>query len=310
MNGFTSRSRARIAAGVLAAVAAALVTAGCGSSSATGHRLSAAASLKRAAYVSAAASGYKLAMTMSETISGLSSGQKLTVNMTANGSFSPASRLGEVTISAQVPTSSSGGTQSLEMQVVLDRDTMYMRLPATLTSQIPGGKPWVSMNLAAMGKAAGISGLGSLLNSSSTLSSPGQYLDYLRAVSDGSVKDLGQQPMDGREVTHYQADLDLAKLPDAVPAADRPAVERLIAALQKKGVNTQMPVDAWIDSSHLIRRLHITYNMSVSTGQSVAMDITEAFRDYGPQPAPMTPSPSETTNLLSLMHGSLTTQTG
>lgn len=238
-------------------------------------------------------------MTMQIAVTGQGSGQK-TVDMTANGSFSPGSHMAQMVMSMQLPTGT--GTQNVDLQMVLDGDTMYLKMPAELASQVPGGKPWVSMNLAQIGKASGIPGYGSLMNSSSSFTNPGQYLDFLRATTDGSVQDLGQETVDGVQTTHYQADVDLAKLPDAVPAADKQSVEQLTSMLQSKGVNTQMPVDAWIDAKHQIRRLHITYTMSVS-GESVAMDITENLSDYGPQPAPALPSTSETTNLNSVVSG-------
>ena len=282
----------------LAAVGVAVLAAGCGSAS-TGSGQTPAASLKRAAYVSTSAPGYRAAMTMTETISGASSGSK-TIALTANGSFSPASRVGDMTMAMQIPT--AAGTQNFNMQLVLEGDTIYVKMPAALASKLPGDKPWFSMNLAQMGKASGIPGYGSLLSSSSNFSNPSQYLDLLRATADGSVKDLGQETIDGVQTTHYQAQVDIAKLPNVVPAADRQAAQQLVSTLQSKGVNTQMPVDTWIDGSHRIRRIHITYSLSLQ-GESVAVDITENLSDYGSQPAPTAPSADETTNLLSLIHG-------
>jgi len=302
MNGFRRSPTGRIAAGLLAAVGAAALTAGCGSSS-SGTAQSPAATLKRAAYVSTAATGYKLAMTMDESVAG----QKIAA--TADGSFSPGSHTGDMTTHMQLPIGGSGlGLgMNLALQMVIDHGTIYVKLPSALASRIPGGKPWISVNFAQLGKTAGLTGMGSLMNSGSTLNDPGQYLNFLRATTDGSVKDLGQATVDGVQTTHYRASVDFAKLPNAVPAADKQAVEKLIATMESKASITQMPVDAWIDSSHLIRRLHISYSASVA-GQTVAIDLTENFSDYGSQPAPTIPSPDQTTNALSLMHGSLTTQ--
>jgi hypothetical protein len=305
MNGFRRNVRGRIAAAVLAAVSAAVLTAGCGGSSSTGSgnnsARASAASLKRAAYVSTTAAGYKATMTMHATFNGQGSNQQA-LDMTASGSFSPSSHSADMTMNMHAPV--SGAMHSIEMQVVLDGNTMYLKMPAALTSQLPGGKPWVSMDLTQLGKTAGIQGYGSLLNGESSFSDPGQYLDFLRATSDGSVKDLGQETVDGVQTTHYQANVDFAKLPNAVPAADKHAINQLISEMQSKGVTTQMPVDAWIDDSHHIRRLHINYDFSVS-GQSLTMDIMENFSDYGAQPAPAVPSPSDTTDLSSVLQGSL-----
>lgn len=236
---------------------------------------------------------------MSETLSGQSTGKK-TVGMTANGAISPGLRLGDMTMSMQVP--SSTGTQSLQMQFVLDGNTIFVKLPASLALKVPGSKPWISMDLAQMGKLSGIPGYGSLITGSSNFSNPGQYLDFLRATADGSVKDLGQETVNGVQTTHYRAQVDLAKLPDAVPSADKSAAEQLVSMIQSKGANTRMPVDAWIDGSHQIRRLQLSYDLSVS-GESVALGITENLSDYGPQPPPALPGADQTTNVMSLIKG-------
>src|SRR5579875_930688 len=161
----THIGRGRIAATTLAVTGVAVLAAGCGSSSSKGGSAqNPAASIKRAAYVSAGEPGYKVEMALSEAISGQSSGQK-TITATAHGAFSPSARMGDVTMKMRLPV--SGPLHDLELRVVLDRGTIYMRLPAALASKVPGGKTWLSMNLAQMGKASGIPGIGSLVNSSS-----------------------------------------------------------------------------------------------------------------------------------------------
>ena len=302
MNGARHNVGRRTAAAVLAAIGAAAITAGCGSSSSGGTKLSAAATLKRAAYVSTAASGFKTSMSMRMSVNGTGSVQN--VALTANGSVSPGTRTGEMTMSMKLPASAGG--QNLDLQIVMDRNTLYMKLPASLTSKIPGGKPWLSMNLKQIGQASGIPGYGSLFSNSSSFSNPSQYLNFLRATADGSVKNLGQETVNGVQTTHYEADVDLAKLASSVPAAQKQAVQQLMSTLQDKGVNTQMPIDAWIDGSHHIRRLHIKYNVSLN-GQSVTTDLTENLSDYGPQPAPPVPSADQTTNLTSMLQNGLST---
>lgn len=320
MTGFWGNGRARATVGALGALAIAIFTVGCGSSSpaapkTSASRASAAVSLKRAAYVSTAAAGYKATLMLRV---GVKHGpHHFTLGVTVSGSFSPAARQGDMTMAMDMPTTSMPlpgslpgavgiGAHRMVMQMVLDGNTVYVKMPTgMLPTQLPNGKPWLSMDLKQM---AGASGYGSLFGNQS-YGNPGQYLDFLRAASGGSVKDLGQETVDGVQTTHYQAQVDLAKLPDSVRAVERHAIAPLIAMLQSKGLSTQLPVDVWIDSSHHIRRLHITYDASLS-GTSVAFELTGNISDYGPQPAPTIPSPSETTNLTSLMHGSLNPTTG
>jgi hypothetical protein len=277
------------------AVAAALI-AGCGGSSGSGNTPT--VSLSRAADVSGAASGYRVAMDLHETVP--NTGQ---IHMTAAGSFSPADHIGAVTMHMDLPP--SAGTQTLQLQMVLNQTTVYVKLPASLMSKIPGGKPWLDINLDQAGKLAGIPGLGSLISSSSSLNDPGQYLDYLRATSAGSVKNLGPATVNGVRTTEYHALVDLNKLPASVPAAQRPSVQQLVNALKSKGLATQMPINAWVDSANLVRRIQLAFSEPLpSTGQTISVAMTENFLQYGPQPVPAVPSASQSTNLLSLIHGS------
>jgi hypothetical protein len=287
------RLRSRGWGTLMAVAAAAALLAGCGSSSNSAQVST--VNLTRAADVSSSAPGFKVAMTMTEKIP--SAGQ---LAMTAHGSFSPASHTGAMTMHMVLPA--SAGTGPLQMQMLLDKTTVYVKLPPQYASKIPGGKPWLYVNLAQMGQAEGVPGLGSLLSSTSSLNNPGQYLSFLRATAVGSIKDLGQATVNGVSTTHYSADVDLAKLPSTVPAAQRQRVEQLIASLQQKGVSTRMPINAWIDASDLIRRVQIAYTVPVN-GQTVTADITEDFLQYGPQPAPAIPPASQAANLLSLTHG-------
>ena len=280
----------RAVSGVVMALGVAVGLAGCGGSSA-GSPQTTTDSLARAAYVSSSATGYEVALTMHETLA------DKTINMTENGSFTPAAGEGEVAINMSVPASEGG---ALQMDAVLNRGTMYLKLPSSVAGQIPGGKPWVSISFAELGKASGLSGLGSLMKSESSLNNPGQYLDFLHAAASGSVDNLGQDTVNGHDTTHYHAELDVSKLADAVPAQARQATEQLMAELQKDLPSGQMPVDAWIDDSNLIRRLKMTYNMTIK-GQPVAITMTENFLDYGPQPVPTVPDPGQTTDLLSLI---------
>jgi hypothetical protein len=256
-------------------------------------------SLMRAADLSSDAAGYKIDMTMHETVAGQ------TFDMTANGSFTPKAHLASMTMNMALP-SSAGGEQ--QFQAVLSGDTIYMKFPPSLASQIPGGKPWISIDLAQLGQAAKLPGLSSLLSSTQTLNDPGQYLDFLRAAAVGSVTDVGQETIDGVQTTHYQAEIQFSKLADAMPSADRAGAQQMVTALEKKATVGDMPVDVWIDGADLVRRIKMNMNETVqggsvttAMGRSVSTEMTEDFSDYGAQPAPAVPSSDETTNLLSPM---------
>lgn len=298
--------RHRLAMGAGSLLACGALIAGCGGSShpssastgghhGSGSKGSQKISFVRAADVSSAASGFKMAMTMAMAVGG----KHVTVD--AHGSFSPKSHEASMTMDMGIPGLSSG--QAVEMQMVLTKDTMYMKLPSSLVGQLPGGKPWFSLSLTQMGKLLKVPGYGSMLSESSSMSNPAQYLDYLKAVSGGTIKNLGQATVDGVQTTHYQADIDIAKLSSSVPAADRSAVSKLMAELQAKSVKLgTMPLNVWIDGSDLVRKIQMTMTPTVG-GQSMSETITMNILDYGQQPAPAIPPASETTNLTSLLSG-------
>ena len=276
---------------VLAMVAA--FVAGCGGSSGSGRAT--VNDLTRAADVSSSAPGFKTEMTIDETIP--NAGR---IALTARGSFTPSVPTGAMTAQMTLPPSTGLGT--LGFQVVIDKTTMYMKLPAQFAGKVPGGKQWLYASLDQWGKASGTPGLGGLISGNSSVYDPGQYLSFLRAMAVGSIKNLGQTTVNGARTTHYAGDVDVAKLPAAVPAAARPAAEQLVAALHQRGGPTRMPIDVWIDASHLVRRLAVTYSATVS-GKPLTGSVTEDFLQYGPQPAPAVPDPSQTVNLRSLTHG-------
>lgn len=275
-----------------------LVIAGCGSSSSkpSGQTIN----LTRAAYISGGASGFRTVLSLQESIPSV--GQ---LSVVGSGHFSVAAHTGSFTMQMSVPPAAAAvaGLGNLRLQMVLVPGTMYMKLPSQLASKIPGGKPWWKLDLSQLGKLAGIPGLSSLTSSSSTLENPGQYLDFLRATAQGSVTNLGAATVNGVSTTHYHARVDLAKLPNAVPASERAGVQALVGALQKRGQlpSGGLPIDVWIDSSHLIRQVELTYNQPIGSGQSAAVSVKANYDDYGPQPAPTVPPSGETVDLVSLL---------
>lgn len=285
-------------ASATAVCAAAVLLAGCGSSSSTSAAQPAEVALTRAAYVSSAAPGYRVVMNLRETVP--SAGQ-VTINGT--GSFAIPTHEGAMTMNMSIPSAAGAGFGNLQLQVVYVPGTFYMKFPPQLASRIGTSKPWVKVNLNQLGQASGLQGLGSLFNGSSSLNDPGQYLDFLRATATGTIRDMGQAIVNGIKTTHYHAVVDLSKLPNALPASARAAAKQLVAALRSRGAAAQLPIDAWIDSAHLVRRVALTYTEPIAQGQSAGVALQANYLDYGPQPAPAIPPSSQTQNLLSLTHG-------
>jgi hypothetical protein len=280
------------AAALLAAGATAI--SGCGTSSTIDP-------VAQAATQSTSAPGYR--MTMSMTIGSA----QLPAPMTATGSgrFQTRNHAGQMSMTMSLGALANNpavrqalGGSTLRLDEVVDHLTVYMRMPAALTSKLPGGKPWLKLDLAKAGTAMGMPGLGALANNPAG-SDPGQMLGYLRA-SSGHFQDLGKGEIDGVQTTHYRASIDLNKVAAQFPASERQSVQQTINTLKSRVGLSTLPVNVWIDEHHLIRRMQFAFGENVpAVGQmhfSMTMDIT----GYGPQPAPAIPPASQVTDITSL----------
>ena len=61
-----------------------------------------------------------------------------------------------------------------------------------------------------------------------------------------------------------------------------------------------LPVDVWVDSQHLVRRMILSYKATLS-GQSVTTAVRLDFLKYGPQPQPKVPPAGQVTSLGALL---------
>jgi hypothetical protein len=208
----------------------------------------------------------------------------------------------------------------LDIDAVIRGNDYYIKLPASIATLIPGGKPWMHVNIDQVGRAAGIPGLGSVVSSEQSFSDPSQYLTFLKAVSRNGIKSLGSEMINGVQTTHYQGELDLSRIASVVPAADRAATQKLVATLQQNEHLGALPFDAWIDGQNRIRRIALKYSVTIpgssssgstttgstsTTGsipQMATVNLTEDFTAYGAQPVPATPPSDQTVDILSLLH--------
>jgi hypothetical protein len=239
----------------------------------------------QAATRSAGAPGYRVHISMVMGSPALPGG----ITMSGGGVVASSAHAASISLTMTLPnlpqvTSQLGGN-SLQLNEIVHGTTVYVELPQVLASKLPFSKKWIAIDIL---KAAGLNGLSSLSGGiSPTTGDPSQFLQYLRAASNSVVTD-GHAQVDGYDTTHYQAQLDFSKVANALPASERPAVQRALAALEQQAQLGTIPVNVWIDRSHLVRRLGLTLNMKIS-GTSVAARITEDLSDYGPQVTPAAP---------------------
>jgi hypothetical protein len=209
----------------------------------------------------------RMAMTMRMTVP--PSGESIVAH--ANGVVGFRSRDAEITLHMAIP---GGGV--LRMREVMVWPVIYMQSP--LFSAALHGKQWMKLDMAKIERAHGVN-LNALTSTSS--SDPTQMLQTLENESD-SLQSLGTATVRGVQTVHYHAVIDLDKAARNAPAALRAAVQKSDARLVAMLGTHRMPMDVWIGSDHLVRRL--AYHMAIpitSTGQTMSMAIQLDMYDFG-----------------------------
>jgi hypothetical protein len=274
------------AAVALSAIAAALLVAACGGSSSSGKADG--ASTVRAAYVSSTAPGYQIAIKVTGTAAGHP------IDVTGTGTFAEAAHAYQLTMHINRPAL---GGENPEVNVLVLGQHFYVRLPASLAGQIPGGKAWLGLNLADLGKRARMRGLSSL--AANPGENPAHFLRSLRAASATGVQSLGHQTIDGVSTTGSRATVDLSKVADTLPASERPIAASAIASIEKLTGLRYLPIEAWVDTSNHLRRIDLSEAGHVA-GQPFSENVRLDFVKYGPEPVPAAPPADEVTDIMSL----------
>jgi hypothetical protein len=183
-----------------------------------------------------------------------------------------------------------GAASKLKMRELLDGFTLYMSAPF-LTENLPGGKKWLKMDIQKVGQAAGFS-LGAFQQPGQ--GDPSQWIQFLRSASQ--MKKVGTDIVRGVETTHYKGVSNLDKLPEMVPPADRKAARATTDQLTKLTGITSVPVEAWLDSKGLVRRVKMSldYKQLPGSDQGMSVDLTEELYDFGAK-VDATPPPADET---------------
>jgi hypothetical protein len=154
--------------------------------------------------------------------------------------------------------------------------TMYERLPAALAQHLPGGKPWLAINLDALTKSAYGSSLSQL--QSSAQSDPSNLLSYLKGLSANGAHLGGTATIRGVQTTEYDVSVDLNKVAAREPAAARAAVKAVI----KQFGSSTFPMKVWVDSAHDVRQMSFQLAIPSSTGSgSSSVNATMQLYDFG-----------------------------
>ena len=243
-----------------------------------GVQMSPAASITRLVHAApakaAAAKSSRMSMSIDTTATGMS------FTMTADGAFDYANGTAQMTMTMPMVG---------QMAMVMTGDTMYVRMPDKLAGQVPGGKPWVKVDLAALGDKMGVN-LKSLLDQAKQ-QDPLQSLKVL-THADG-VQKVGTEDVRGVPTTHYAGQVSLDQLMAAMPSQ---LADQLRAQAEKVGMKS-VGIDVWIDKDGLPRRL--TEDMIL--GDTMTMHMSMDLYDWG-QDVQVTPPPADqVTDLSALM---------
>jgi hypothetical protein len=237
----------RVAA-ALVSIAAACALAGCGGGATSVDPVA------HAAQKTWAAGSARVAYTARVQVAGQS------VAMQGSGVFDSQTQSGKITMT--VP---KVGT----IDEVMEGTVIYLRMPKL---KLPGGKPWMKLDLAKADKSLGLDQF-----MQSQTSNPLQPLQQLQA--SGSTEKVGTEQVAGVATTHYHAIVDLRKAPDRLPESQRAAARKGVEKLIKLMGTAKLPVDVWIDGDGMVRRESLAYPMKVP--QPMTMRMTIDLHDFG-----------------------------
>ena len=227
------------------------------------------------------------AFRIDETIQvGSSAGSSQRITITGQGQADLATKA--FTVSVNIPT---GGT----VKVVLVHGTEYIQLPPAARSQIPGHKPWVSVNLNKVSQAR----LGASFSQLSSVSNddPTQVLSQLSAVSS-RVSRVGSATVAGVPTTEYRAEVNLYKCAARAQAKEGARAAQAIRQEIKVFGTATVPVDVWIGPQHLVRRISIRARIPAmgasAAGGGGTLTATMIFTSFG-APVHVSPPPTSQT---------------
>ena len=199
---------------------------------------------------------------------------------------------------AGLPASAVSGS-STGIEEIFKGTDIYIG-SSLFAGKLPSAARWMKLDLARVGAAAGIDPTQLL----SGQSNPAQFLEYLKA-SGGSVQTVGRDTVRGVPTIHYHGTIDAKKAArvfaeHAGKSSLRESFEKEVA---KVGLTT-IPVDVWVDSHRLVRRIQLSVSIPAG-GQRASINMTIELFGFGATPAVSTPPASETFDATSTALGSL-----
>jgi hypothetical protein len=145
---------------------------------------------------------------------------------------------------------------------------IYLRI-SLLSSELPGGKAWVKLDLSKLGKSEGID-LGQLTSGGQL--QPNDLLGMLEGEG-ARVQTVGPATIDGVATTHYRVTIDLAKALES-SGLTSPMLKDLAGRVKTASENV------WIGKDGLVRRVQFAYGVP---RKAMRIAMTMDLYDYGAQ---------------------------
>ena len=212
---------------------------------------------------------------------------------TGNGAVDSAAGAGSMHFDVQMPATASaslGSASTMDMVIQSKHGfVMYMRSPLFARS-LPGGKPWLKMDLSKLAAAKGID-----LSTFQQLNQadPSQTLAYLKGA--GASRELGYDRVRGVFTKHYALIIDLNRL-----AKGNEQMQQALKQLRGL-MGTKLPAEAWIDDQGLLRKLTLNFTLANTPDGPFRMSLSEELYDFGAAVAVQTPPASEVTDATELL---------
>jgi hypothetical protein len=269
----------RLIAMLAATGALAVAASGCGSSSTVLDPVA------QAAEETSNVGGAHMALTVQVSAGALPS----PFTMSGSGFFNYKTHEGMLSFElAGLPASAAGILPggSLRMEELFKSSAVYVG-SSLLAGKLPGGAKWMKIDIARVGQAFGLD-VGQLAGGQTN---PAQFLEYLKA-SGGAVTAVGHDTIRGVATTHYRGAIDLNKLANVLPSASRAQAHAALEKLLSQAGISSIPVDVWVDSHKLVRRINMSLGVSTG-GQQAHMQMSIDLFDFGATPPVVTPPQGE-----------------
>jgi hypothetical protein len=198
-----------------------------------------------------------------------------------------------VTVSGSgVADSKGNGSFSLQaagqsIDIVVNNDVLYVKVPASSSSALGVTTPWVSLNLNTLAQADLGQSYQQLVSDGQQ--GPSESLAILQSASSSGVRKAGTTTLFGTTTTEYRTTVDLNKV---ASAAGKPALAPAIQSLESKYHISSIPLEVWVDSQDRVRRLveNVDIPSSGST-PAVSAAVTVNINAFG-VPVNVTPPPA------------------